>query len=483
MNFIIKCLFLIFATSILHAEPNAKPFIAVGSSGIPVLTMPLVLVSENNGDQWSYIPFPEEETGGRLISVACHNNQCTALGNGIYPFPLIYSSSDAMHSWQANKNISELPDDLNYIDMSGMSCVGNVCIAVGRYGASFKRDGLAPILLRSEDSGKSWKFIKDIPSLYPQGYLFQNLTISCSGENCAIAGTAAKNDMYHPFILASHDSGRTWVFIEKIADLTVDCTHNYLANIHCEGTNCIAAGAEMNLNAYESKPLFIYSNDAGRTWIHSKDITGLSQKNDKTLVTTLHCNGTFCIAGGSNHLSESQPQTPSLFISRDSGKSWAYVSTPLTERVHGAINSIQCEGPSCIVLGGYPAFILTTQDQGQSWKIIENIPGQTYLMSNSSLNTLSCKENNCAIAGTLWNMGMYRPFFLLSHDHGITWQVNQNIIGLPITEYNFFLSNLMGAKSELPYPLFGIFKTQIQQDWTKKLTLFLSPHKIPVHRQ
>lgn len=52
---------------------------------------------------------------------------------------------------------------------------------------------------------------------------------------------------------------------------------------------------------------------------------------------------------------------------------------------------------------------------------------------------------------------MYPAFFLLSHDHGLTWEYNQNIIGLPQNEFSFFLTNLAGAKGEFPYHAFGPF--------------------------
>lgn len=460
MNFAKKLLplVLLFSSQLLHAEP----LVAVGRSGFPGMTQPLILVSEDSGKQWkSTISSSMKQLGSTILSAACHDNECIAIGNNEHTaFPLIYTSSNTKKSWQANENIAGLPENLSHVDLSDLSCVSNSCVVVGRYGDHSPDGSYKPMILRSEDTGKTWTFIKDIPSLYPQGYFFQNLTVNCSGTNCAIAATAAKGDLdsstYIPFILTSHDSGNSWSFVDKINNLNEN-HQNLLANITCNGSNCVAAGMEIDSKISDAKPLFIYSNDNGKTWSHSSKIDGLPQANNDINITTLNCSSELCVAGGANMRSDSDINTPQLFVSRDSGKSWTQASLPIGERKHGTINSIQCEGSSCIVLGGYPAFILTSEDAGGSWQMVEKISDQPSLLDVSSLNTLSCKEKECVIAGTRWDNGMYPAFFLLSHDHGLTWEYNQNIIGLPQNEFSFFLTNLAGAKGEFPYHAFGPF--------------------------
>lgn len=474
MDFINKLLFLILliSSTTLHAEQFsganvASPLIAVGKSGLDI-QQPLILVSDDNGKKWSSaLPSSEEREESSLLLSACNNNQCVAIGNHQFrdPFPLIYTSSDAKHSWHVNTNIEGLPEDLRSVDLSGLSCVGNICIAVGRCGTG-SHEAFAPMILRSEDSGTTWKFIKDISSLYPSDFLFQELSISCSATNCAVVAPTVKNGTFTPFILTTHDSGHSWTYIDKIANIPAE-KNLFLANVNCDGANCVAVGMENNLQQQERKPLFIFSNDAGSTWSYSKEIAGFSPENNHLFITTINCSGTLCVAGGANFGFDSTSNNPLLFTSRDSGKSWAKASLPISFRQYGAINSIQCKGSSCIVLGGYPSFILTSQDKGLSWQKTEMIPSHPLILVSSSLNSLGCRGNDCLIVGTQYVVGTYHPFFLLSHDHGITWQVNKNISGLPITELNFVATNVNDSRGDTPYRLFGVIKSNL--DWLKKL--------------
>lgn len=454
-------LILLFSTQLLHAEPlkgsKVSPLVAVGQAGFPAGEEPLILVSENEGERWSYVPSPEPI--GRFVAVSCNGNQCTAIGDGGFDdFPAIYTSSDAKHSWQVNKNISGIPQEISKIRLSNLACVNNVCIAVGDAAILPRNESVFPIILRSEDSGKTWRYV---PNLYPRSFLCHNVQISCSGANCAIVGTAWKNEIYYPYILMSHDSGRSWAVITKIADLPIN-QHNMLLNVNCDASNCVAVGIQANLITHEMKPLFIYSNDAGKSWSFSKDV----ESNNGKGVVSVNCTGSFCIAGGVVAFTKSSKNNSMLWISRDSGKSW---TSPSINKLFTLVNSVRCDDSSCIALNTFPAFVLTSQDKGLSWKEAE-ISDPFHLMKYASLSSLSCTGNVCSITGEyyLMGIGIVRPFFLLSHDHGMTWRFNQNIDGLPASELNFFPINLTGSRGEFPIHIFGPFKSE--KDWVKRLS-------------
>lgn len=449
---------ILLSSQVLHAEPlrgntAASPLVAVGQTDFPDGATPLILVSEDNGTKWTSVASPDVD--GRFVSVACTGNQCTAIGDGAYDdHPLIYTSSDAKRSWQINKNIFGLPADLSSATLSSLNCSGNICIAIGTGAIVPKNESVFPIVLRSEDTGKTWKYI---PTPYPRNFLFHTAQISFSGTNCVIAGTVWKEEdgLYYPLILTSHDLGRSWSLVTKIENLPAK-QNNLLMNVSCDGSNCVAVGMEANLQAKEIKPLFIYSNDAGQTWSYSNSV----QSNMVGAgAFSVNCTGTFCIAGGGRDYVNSPNNASLIWTSKDSGKSWTSPSisgAPLT-----FVSSTQCEGSSCVAMNTFPAFVATSQDQGLSWKKAE-ISDPLGLLHIASLSSLSCAGNDCNITGVYYAMAVFRPFFLLSHDHGMTWQFNQNIAWL--TELNYFPISLTGSKGEFPIRYFG----PDNNDWMKR---------------
>ncbi len=474
-NFSLVCLLLI--STILHAEPTkerqtASPLVAVGNFN----SGPLIIASENDGSKWSFVESPN--IGYELKSVSCNGKQCTAIGNAESEFPLIFTSHDAAHSWQLNKNISGLPINMKSPYLRAMSCVGNICNIVGKYSKEDKRH--LPLLLRSEDSGKTWKFIEIID--YPNIDHFKELNISCSGLTCIVAGQFAmeSNDkaMPHYFLLASHDTGRTWTKIDKIRNFPLaENLSNTLNNVSCDGANCVAVGLDLSLWPLETKPFIVYSDDAGKTWTYVSKVWGLKPVLSQLLswmrLVHVNCKDKICVAGGMriDTYPNQFSNKPLLLISRDAGKTWFYSPVEIsgiTAPEMTAIQSLGCSSTHCVVIGegSKGNFILTSKNSGISWEVTKTIPGTSDdFQQNARFRAMSCSDKPWVITGDYYNFEtkIGYPFFLISHDDGTTWQFKNDIEMLPQSSF-FTLMGLTGSQVNykddnfIPQITFGKFK-------------------------
>lgn len=475
MNF--KKSFLLVSLLVSHAiqaEPltscnNSSPLVAVGDfksvDPYDPRINPLIIASDNGGKQWEFVAPP---AGAEFLeSVACNGTQCTAIGNSIRssqnPTYHIYTSSDPKHLWYINKNISGLPSHMDYPSLTGVSCVGNICNAAGAYN-QYPSLSKVPFVLRSEDSGKSWTYINAITDLPDnKGLIVSN--IHCSEQACVVVGYFSASDKSMPFIMVSQDLGRTWNYIKNIQNLpAVD--NQYLKNVYCDGSNCVAVGHDNNSDTSEEKPLIIYSNDKGKTWACVDKIIGLPLAHlylERVAATNVYCANTLCIACGERDyfLPSFHANKPLLLISRDSGKTWNYVPVPVTPKIGGGrmiAHSAHCAGSDCVILGEFvkytyerSAFILTSKNQGKTWNLIKTITSApANFLQDAEFNAMSCVEDQCIIAGRYYDDQKHIvPCFLLSYDHGMSWQFNQDIVGLP-KDNHYWMRHLTGANGGGP---------------------------------
>ncbi|MDR3502724.1 MAG: sialidase family protein [Legionella sp.] len=188
---------------------------------------PLVMSSSNNGATWGLsitgtapVPPPGLVTG-QINAVSCSGSVCVAVGtfstSASYPLAATSSNSGQTWSYTINATTPQLPSDFfagsdNYF--SGVSCSGNICIAVGAY----LKDSTTnfPLLAASSDGGKTW--IYRINSSYPVlvGDTMENgyfNTASCQGTYCMAAGSyQSTSGTSYPLLAVSSDGGTTWAY-------------------------------------------------------------------------------------------------------------------------------------------------------------------------------------------------------------------------------------------------------------------------------
>ena len=457
----------LFGSSLINAEPlvgvhkNTLPLVAVGDYKQTNEYQPLILTGDRNGAQWTYVPV---ENTGSLKSVVCNESQCTAIGKNKTSLPLIYSSSDAGYSWQVNKNISQLPANMQSSELEDITCVANICIATGCYHteiSAYARN--LPLLLRSNDYGKTWKFNQNINDLTDNFTLDSGLKISCSGQTCVSVARNSSNDSSGPIILVSHDTGQTWKSVKKIENLPADDHKRSLEDVSCDGKNCVAVGVVANSKARTANPIIVYSDNDGDTWNYVCTISGLiPAMGPFTMMsaTSINCKDNLCFAGGSRlyPLANILSSYPLLLESRDGGKTWSYkpvaIASPSLKGRYTYISTPSCAGAHCVSVGLYGdmpetnthGFILSSQNSGKSWDVIKKIEGVPIeFMSQAFVSSVSCFDDQCIATGEYKNaQDKYVPMFLVSKNSGVNWQLNQNISLLP-QDSNFFLSGLTGS--------------------------------------
>ncbi|MHB1949153.1 MAG: sialidase family protein [Gammaproteobacteria bacterium] len=465
MDFIKKNVFLVLllVTSILHAETTKSPLVAVGSYNY---NQPLVIVSDDDGAKWSFVSVPQDAY--ELTSVTCNGNQCIALGRGReYDSPSIYISHDAKHSWQVNKNISGLPAGMSSVSLTSISCIANssICNIAGSYRAEpdpYYHN--QPLLLRSEDNGKTWAFVAI--NGFPDYAVNLALNLSCSTSLCVAAGgfteKQSSDDKPTPIVFISHDTGRSWSILDKTLDSlrAANAGSFTINNVSCDGNNCVMVGGDLSLLPHVTKPFIAYTHDAGKSWNVVRNVWGLepaiAELGSWMRLVHVHCKDKLCIAGGMrlDQLPNFSSNKPLLLISRDGGKTWGYSPVAVADLSLWQvtfIHSLNCEGSQCVALGARESttsrayhFIVASKDGGVSWKVTKVLNPDD--KERITLQTMGCSGKNCVIAG---HYGVFAtpeayPLFMKSHDGGMTWETHKEIEALPKADH-YSLNSLTGA--------------------------------------
>jgi photosystem II stability/assembly factor-like uncharacterized protein len=463
MEFIKKIVFLVlfFLTSGLHAETMQSPVVAVGSYNY---NQPLIIASDDNGAKWSAVAAPEGAS--ELTSVTCHGNDCIALGRGYdYKLPSIYISNDAKHSWQINKNIAGLPNNMGSVSLTGISCIANstICNIAGSYRADDSFYHNRPLLLRSEDNGKSWAFVA--VKGFPDEAVNLGLNISCSSAICVAAGIylekQASDDLPTPIIFVSRDTGRSWTIMDESLDsLRANIGPFTINNVSCDGNSCVLVGGDLSQLPHITKPFIAYTHDAGQSWNVVNKVWGLEPAvvdlGSWFRLLHVNCKENICIAGGMrmDALPNLFSDKPLLLISRDRGRTWGYAPVAVADLSIWQmtwIRSLNCEGSQCVALGVRESttnranhFIVASNNGGLSWKVTQVLnPDDDERLT---LNNLGCSGKDCVVAGSYGTFATPNayPLFMVSHDGGLTWQTQKEIESLPKANH-YSLNALSGG--------------------------------------
>lgn len=263
-----------------------------GTSRSNITANPLLFTSNNGGRTFESInvsaipgvPSFGTNNANELIAASCNNNACVAVGNfatadNLFILPLILVSDKQGKNWSFidPATIANIPPNTFVGDneLTNVSCSNTVCVATGYYSVPNTGD-LFPLLLVSNNNGRSWRFI-DATSLQgtPSFGSFNPLySASCSGNICSASGnysTTAVTPVFLPLLFQSKDAGSTWSYIDTTTANGVPLYGNYnnFFDTTCFGTNvCTVAG---NFMTSTITPLSLLTNAAnnnlrGRAW-------------------------------------------------------------------------------------------------------------------------------------------------------------------------------------------------------------------------
>lgn len=213
----------------------------------------LIVAVQGGNDDWYYAEdFIEDFYGknGIILSIDdieagstpalaanCSGDLCVIAGSYIYeplttlfqitPMPFIVFSQDGFEDNVTYVDLSgDCEDDTgNFICpsntpssyegfgyLTGVSCDGNTCVAVGYYADEDFNYNL-PLLLQSLDNGNSWSYVTKLPSDIDKHGYSDFTSVNCAAGACYAAGQYQNSDGLYLPLLAQSFNGGSWTYV------------------------------------------------------------------------------------------------------------------------------------------------------------------------------------------------------------------------------------------------------------------------------
>ena len=309
---------------------------------------------------------------------------------------------------------------------------------------SYSNSSSQPIIIEKNTDG-SWIMnhqISELPADLTRGMLSSS---SCSNNTCIAAGYyQKKTDDLAPLILISQNKGKTWVFVKQINGIPFYVNEVNIFNVHCDNKICMAVGQTKTHAADDKKkdlPLLLISKDNGVSWVYSNGgLVNLFSKTGGRLSSVTHSGTTWITSGYYNYYPfpwVRYYQAQLLMVSQDSGNSWKEINlngNPIIPPALGILEDLKCSGNLCYIVGENGTnipLIARSNDNGANWMIIKNISGIPSSVEFADLEKISCANDSCFASGSDFN-GSTKPFlFMVSNDKGLSWSQINNIQNLP----------------------------------------------------
>lgn len=413
---------------------NETPLLIAGSYKADKVYAPLILKKDVN-EKWSFTKnLPLANNLDHFVeSIDCTGSNCIAAGrfgnNVASSLPLLLISTDNGHTWSYIQSIKALPK-MEFSDITSVNCNGATCFASGSFYPTFPHSKIKPLLLVSQDSGLSWSSI-NVKNNVPKNHALSQ--VHC--ENGVCVGIAASDNKARPFV--SKDQGVSWAYVPKIKYLPRD-VHTEIASIKCSNNICVGVGNFTTNN--KRQPMVILSEDNGSHWSYIEKIEELPALKYGRL-TSLTLGSKIWLATGAVSMTPSTERVvPIILLSKDQGKHWQFV-----KRIHGTTNkstrlgTITCADDLCIAAGysllnaahdadGYemPAIFMST-DAGESWHFIKHIFLRK--VKGASVRAVHCNRGNCIAvghyddprSGDAHSEAIRMPLLLISKNQGMDW--------------------------------------------------------------
>ncbi len=356
--------------------------------------VPAFTTSINNGISWAQqvLALPAGYAGSVPNGISCSGSICVAVGasdDGVDTASEIYRSTDYGVTW-SNDQVQRLP--LSFApgvvssQLGGVNCQGNICNAVG-YAAQSGAEVL--YFAKSTNGGVSWS-----QQTLPLASSITNELlsgVSCSGNVCVAVGTAVGSDTQNFIVARSTDNGSTWT--QQLLSKPSDATAATLTGVNCINSQCIAVGYYGD-NLANDNMIIEKSSNAGVSWSAQTlpDPTGYTNSD----LNAISCLNNRCVAVGGTSYLESYANTPIISLSTDNGNTWATQVLPIPAGYRKAVlQGVTCSAASCVAVGYYEdnannffQGIVVSTDQGTTWSSPQILtPPADY--SNGDLNGIS----------------------------------------------------------------------------------------------
>lgn len=257
---------------LLRIDCHHNHCVSVGLNQQDNTVSPLITQSLDAGQSWTQqilnIINPEIYSGGILITISCSGSFCA--GGGVY-LPVTNDQEYASVAYSTNhgetwaQQVLPLASGSINNQLSGISCEGISCIAVGTYTDDVTQQARPGIAITT-NAGETWtnNVINELPTPYSLGAW---TAVSCTSGFCVAVGYYS-NTNYAGYlgVATSSNFGLTWnQQALPIPPNTLNLINGTLNDVKCSDNLCIAVGNYYS-NDYTAYPVIATSTDAGQTW-------------------------------------------------------------------------------------------------------------------------------------------------------------------------------------------------------------------------
>lgn len=422
----------------LHANQIShlsQPFIAGGAYHASQGLKPLLLSSKNNGESWKLAQInsdtSQEESKGIVESISCSQAFCAATGAFMLSKMSLIVSIDGGETWTFPKNIN-LPSSSILQQTKAVACNKNNCVLTG---VNLVYSGIKPLLLVSDQTGQNWTSIENITDLPTNIEATSIDAINCTDSVCVATGVLETANTDSPLLLVSNDSGKSWRYIKSIS-IPTNTTVRAFDKLSCDQQNCAVAGAYTSDSG--DKPFVFVSNDYGQNW-YPASLPSFTDMKNIELASVNFTQSTLMITG---MYESKESYWPLILVSKNNGKSFQQmdnIAGKPHDMIASAITSSYCtESNACTAIGYYlssadkefKSMFLTSKNGGNTWTIIQKIENQP--ARQISFQTLTCHNDFCVAAGeNNTNLDSVLPPIAISQNTGASWKFVDNIKGFP----------------------------------------------------
>ena len=288
------------------------------------------LAEHFNGTAWSVLPVPGSLAGQNAVSCSGPSS-CMAVGD--YTAALWNGSS-----WHP-ETLPSAGTSNPYL--SGLSCSGSTCIAVGTTGSTNQA-------LAERWDGQKWTILST-PS--PSGKILRG--VSCSAADaCTAVGDGSVTGQFGEASVAERWNGTTWTLQPTPNLVPIDSPNiNALSSVSCaSAASCVAVGAALDQGGNNPVNQAFIARWDGASWTLQGGPSGL---NEVQLFGVSCSLPTACTAFGGTGLNPSNdgPMLPLALANQ--GHGWTQVSTPDPTGGQGWTypGAISCPAGDCLAVG------------------------------------------------------------------------------------------------------------------------------------
>lgn len=334
---------------------------------------PVILKSDNLGEQWSNVPLNMNNNWGWVNQGTCTQQFCLAIGdyhdNKYVLSPLVLQSHDKGQTW----DMRHFSDDSD-TTISRVYCDSQQCVV------SYSSPS-SEFIATSNDGAHSWlktKLSEDVS-------LKQ---LDCNNSLCIGVGQkGTENKKTIPYLTVSQDNGLHWdgVDLVNIEGWPKDFPYGGIRGEKCLFDRCFLVG-DMYNNQSNAKGFIIVGKDDNR-WV----MQNLPQSNNHSnWFESISCSSKVCIAIGNGD------REPFIYASYDQGENWQLISLA-NEFVDSTFSAVHCSENICMIVGlkANKTLVLVSNDAGHTWELVDI----KHRSSHDYFSQVKCQDSVCIMNG------------------------------------------------------------------------------------